>query len=154
MTSQTDKASQFRALHQGPGVFVIANAWDAGSARILARLGFRALATSSGAQAGTFGRLDGRVTRDEALAHCRAIVAATELPVSADLEKGFGDAPAVAAQTIRLAAGVRRISLATSLYRAAMTGLIDAAREAKDKGTFGYLDRSLATPDLNAFMQG
>ncbi|PYN62306.1 MAG: 2-methylisocitrate lyase, partial [Candidatus Rokuibacteriota bacterium] len=52
------------------------------------------------------------------------------------------------------AAGVRRISLATSLYRAAMTGLIDAAREAKDKGTFGYLDRSLATPDLNAFMQG
>src|SRR5438132_4324309 len=106
MTSQADKASQFRALHQGPGVFVIANAWDAGSARILARLGFQALATSSGAQAGTLGRLDGRVTRDEALAHCRAIVEATELPVSADLEKGFGDAPAVAAETIRLAAGV------------------------------------------------
>src|SRR5204862_492058 len=66
----------------------------------------QALATSSGAQAGTLGRLDGRVTRDEALAYCRAIVEATELPVSADLEKGFGDAPAVAAETIRLAAGV------------------------------------------------
>jgi 2-methylisocitrate lyase-like PEP mutase family enzyme len=272
MASQADKAAQFRALHQGQGAFVIANAWDGGSARILAGLGFRALATSSGAQAGTLGRRDGRVTRDEALAHCRAIVAATDLPVSADLEKGFGDAPEVAAETIRLAAevglvggsiedatgdrdkplydagqatervaaaveaaralpfaftltaraegflrgntnlddairrlqafenagadvlmapglpdlasvrivcaalskpfnfmagikgksftvteleaaGVRRISLATSLYRAAMTGLLDAAREAKDKGTFGYLDRSLATPDLNAFMQ-
>jgi 2-methylisocitrate lyase-like PEP mutase family enzyme len=272
MASQPDKAAQFRALHQGQGAFVIANAWDGGSARILAGLGFRALATSSGAQAGTLGRRDGRVTRDEALAHCRAIVAATDLPVSADLEKGFGDAPEVAAETIRLAAevglvggsiedatgdrdkplydagqatervaaaveaaralpfaftltaraegflrgntnlddairrlqafenagadvlmapglpdlasvrivcaalskpfnfmagikgksftvteleaaGVRRISLATSLYRAAMTGLLDAAREAKDKGTFGYLDRSLATPDLNAFMQ-
>ena len=272
MTSQADKAARFRALHEGAGAFVIANAWDAGSARILAGLGFPALATSSGAQAGCLGRLDGRVTRDEALAHCRAIVAATDLPVSADLEKGFGDAPEVAAETIRLAAetglvggsiedatgerdrplydvaqatervaaavqaaralpfaftltaraegflrgntnlddairrlqafehagadvlmapglpdlaavsavcaalskpfnfmvgitgksftvaeleaaGVRRISLATSLYRAAMTGLLDAAREVKDTGTFGYLDRSLATPDLNAFMQ-
>ncbi len=273
MTTQTEKAAQFRALHQGPGAFLIANAWDAGSARILAGLGFQALATSSGAQAGTLGRVDGRVTRDEALVHCRAIVAATDLPVSADLEKGFGDSPAVVAETIRLAAetglvgcsiedatgdrdqplyeigratervaaaveaaralpftftltgraegflrgnpdlddvirrlqaferagadvlmapglpdlasvsavcgalskpfnfmagikgksftvaeleaaGVRRISLATSLYRAAMTGLLEAAREVKDKGTFGYLDRSLATPDLNAFMQG
>jgi 2-methylisocitrate lyase-like PEP mutase family enzyme len=273
MTTQAEKAAQFRALHQGPGAFLIANAWDAGSARILAGLGFRALATSSGAQAGTLGRIDGRVTRDEALVHCRAIVAATDLPVSADLEKGFGDAPAAVAETIRLAAevglvgcsiedatgdrdrplydiglatervaaaveaaralpfaftltgraegflrgntnldelirrlqafeqagadvlmapglpdlasvsavcaglskpfnfmagikgksftvaeleaaGVRRISLATSLYRAAMTGLLEAAREVKEKGTFGYLDRSLATPDLNAFMQG
>ena len=272
MTNQADKATRFRALHQGPGAFLIANAWDAGSARILARLGFSALATSSGAQAGTLGRVDGKVTRDEALAHCRAIVAATDLPVSADLEKGFGDAPEVVAETIRLAAeaglvgcsiedatgdrdrplydiaqatervaaavqaaralpfaftltgraegflrgnpdlddairrlqafeqagadvlmapglpdlaavravcatlakpfnfmvgirgksftvaeleaaGVRRISLATSLYRAAMTGLLDAAREAKDQGAFGYLDHALATSDLNAFMQ-
>src|SRR6184192_2831065 len=106
MTTQADKAAQFRALHQGPGAFLIANAWDAGSARILAGLGFQALATSSGAQAGTLGRIDGRVTRDEALVHCRAIVAATDLPVSADLEKGFGDAPEAAAETIRLAAGV------------------------------------------------
>jgi 2-methylisocitrate lyase-like PEP mutase family enzyme len=270
--SQNDKATRFRALHQGPGAFVIPNPWDAGSARLLTALGFQALATSSGASAGILGRRDGKVTRDEALAQARAIVAATDLPVSADLEKGFGDAPEVAAETIRLAAGVglvggsiedatgdrdrplydigqatervaaaaeaaralpfpftltaraenflrgnpnlddtikrlqafekagadvlfapglpdlaavravcaamskpfnfmvgikgksfmvaeleaagvRRISLATSLYRAAMTGLLDAAREVKDKGTFSYLDRSIATPDLNAFMQ-
>jgi len=271
-TTMTEKARRFRALHDGPRAFLIANAWDAGSARILAGLGFQAIATSSGAQAGTLGKRDGKVSRDEALAHCRAIVDATDLPVSADLEKGFGDAPDVVAETIRLAggiglagasiedatgdrekplydvaqatervaaaveaaralpfafvltgraegflrgntsldaaikrlqayekagadvlmapglpdlqavkmvcsaltkpfnfmvgikgksftvaeleaAGVRRISLATSLYRAAMSGLIDAAREAKDAGTFGYLDRSIATPDLNAFMQ-
>jgi 2-methylisocitrate lyase-like PEP mutase family enzyme len=271
--SQTDRATRFRALHQGQGAFLIANAWDAGSARVLAGLGFPALATSSGAQAGTLGRRDGHVSRDEALAHCRAIVEATDLPVSADLEKCFGDAPAVAAETIRLAggiglvggsiedatgdkdrplydigqatervaaaveaaralpfpftltaraegflrgntdlddaigrlqaferagadalmapglpdlasvrtvcaalsrpfnfmagikgksftvaelqaAGVKRISLATSLYRVAMTALLDAAREVKDKGTFGYLDRSISTPELNAFMQG
>jgi 2-methylisocitrate lyase-like PEP mutase family enzyme len=272
-TTQSDKAARFRALHEGPGAFVIPNPWDAGSARILAALGFPALATSSGASAGVLGRRDGKVTREEALAHARAIVEATDLPVSADLEKGFGDAPAAAAETIRLAAtvglvggsiedatgdkdrplydigqatervaaavqaaralsfpftltartenflrgnpslddtikrlqafekagadvlmapglpdlaavravcaavtkpvnfmagikgksftvaelqaaGVRRISLATSLYRLAMTSVVDAAREVKDKGTFGYLDRSLGTPDLNAFMQG
>ena len=270
--SQTDKANRFRALHQGPRAFLIANAWDAGSTRILAGLGFQAIATSSGACAGILGKRDGQVTREEALAHASAIVAATELPVSADLEKGFGDAPAAAAETIRLAAqvglvggsiedatgdrerplfdpghalervaaaieaaralpfaftltarsenflrgnpnlddtikrlqafekagadvlmapglpdlaavrtvcaslskpfnfmvgikgksfsaaeleaaGVRRISLATSLYRAAMSGLLSAAREAHDKGTFGYLDQALSTPDLNAFMQ-
>ena len=273
MTTRGDKAAAFRALHAGPGTFLIANAWDAGSARILTALGFPALATSSGASAGVLGRRDGHVTREEALAHCRAIVDATDLPVSADLEKGFGDAPETAAETIRLAAdvglvggsiedatgqkerplydiaeatarvaaaaeaaralpfpftltarsenflrgnpnlddtiarlqafekagadvlmapglpdlaavravcgaitkpfnfmagikgksftvgelaaaGVRRISLATSLYRMAMTGLVDAAREVKDKGTFGYLDRSLGTPELNGFMQG
>ena len=272
-TSQSDRATRFRALHQARGAFVIPNPWDAGSARILAGLGFQALATSSGACAGVLGRRDGKVTRDEALAHARAIVEATDLPVSADLEKGFGDAPAATAETIRLAAavglvgasiedatgdrgkplydielatervgaavaaaralpfpftltaraenflrgnpslddtirrlqafekagadvlfapglpdldavravcaavsrpvnfmvgikgksftvaelaaaGVRRISLATSLYRAAMTGLLDAAREVKDKGTFGYLDRSVTTPELNGFLEG
>ncbi len=270
--SQSEKAARFGALHQGPGAFVIPNPWDAGSARILAGLGFQALATSSGASAGILGRRDGQVTRDEALAHARAIVLATDLPVSADLEKGFGDAPEVAAETIRLAAacglvggsiedatgdrtrplydigqavervaasaeaaralpfpftltartenflrgnpslddtirrlqafekagadvlfapglpdlasvravcaavtrpvnfmvgirgksftvldleaaGVRRISLATSLYRAAMTAVLEAAREVKESGTFGYLDRAVTTPDLNAFMQ-
>jgi 2-methylisocitrate lyase-like PEP mutase family enzyme len=270
--TQRDKAARFRALHAGPSAFIIPNPWDAGSARILAALGFQALATSSGASAGTLGRRDGTVTREEALAHARAIVDATDLPVSADLEKGFGDAPATAAETIRLAAGiglvggsiedatgdkdkplydigratervaaavqaaraqsfpflltaraegflrgdtnldnaikrlqayekagadvlmapglpdisavravcaaltkpfnfmvgikgksfsvaeleaagVKRISLATSLYRMAMTGLVDAAREVKDKGTFTYIDRSIATPDLNGFMQ-
>jgi 2-methylisocitrate lyase-like PEP mutase family enzyme len=271
--SQKDKALRFQALHQAPGYFVIPNPWDGASARILAGLGFLALATSSGAQAGTLGRRDGKVTRDEALAHARAIVTATDLPVAADLEKGFGDAPAAAAETIRLAAeaglvggsiedatgdrerplydidqatervaatveaarklafpftltarsenflrgnpslddtirrlqaferagadvlfapglpdlnavrtvcaavsrpfnfmvgikgksftvaelaeaGVKRISLATSLYRAAMSGLLDAAREVKDKGTFGFVDRAVSTPDLNAYLQG
>src|SRR5882724_2095157 len=95
-TTQIDKAATLRALHRGPRAFVIANAWDAGSARALAALGFPALATSSGAQAGVLGRRDGAVTRDEALAHCGAIAAATDLPVSADLEKGFGDAPEAA----------------------------------------------------------
>src|SRR5574341_2175089 len=104
MTTQIEKAKRFKALHQGPGAFVIANAWDAGSARILAGLGFLALATSSGASAAVLGRRDGQVSRDEALAQARAIVMATDLPVSADLEKGFGDAPDVVAETIRLAA--------------------------------------------------
>jgi 2-methylisocitrate lyase-like PEP mutase family enzyme len=102
--TQSDKAGCFHALHQGDGAFVIANPWDAGSARILAGLGFQALATSSGASAGVLGRRDGKVTREEALAHARAIVLATDLPVSADLEKGFGDTPKDVADTIRLAA--------------------------------------------------
>ena len=271
--SQNEKAARFRALHEAPGAFVIPNPRDAGSARILAALGFQALATSSGASAGTLGRRDGKVTREEALAHARAIVAATDLPVAADLEKGFGDAPSAAAETIRLgaavglvggsiedatgdrqkphydlgqatervaaaveaaralpfpftltarsenflrgnpsledtikrlqayeqagadvlmapglpdlaavrtvcaavskpvnfmvgikgksftvaeltAARVKRISLATSLYRTAMSGLIDAAREVADKGTFGYVDRGVSSPDLAAFMEG
>jgi len=272
-SSQLEKANRLRALHQVPGCFVIANAWDAGSARILAGLGFQALATSSGASAGVLGRRDGKVTREEALAHARAIVEATDLPVSADLEKGFDDAPEGVIETIRLGAavglvgctiedftgnpqkplydldfvkeriaaaaeaahklqfpfmltaraegflrgnpdlddvlkrlqafeaagadvlmapglpdlaavqtvcaalsrpfnfmagvrgrsfsvpelagaGVKRISLATSLYRAAMSGLVDAAREVKDKGTFGYVDTTMATPELNSFMAG
>jgi len=271
--SQSDKAVRFRALHEAPGAFVIPNPWDAGSARILAALGFPALATSSGASAGTLGRRDGKVTREEALAHSRAIVDATDLPVAADLEKGFGDAPSAAAETIRLAAsvglvggsiedatgdkqtplfdiatatarvaaavaaaralsfpftltartenflrgnpdledtikrlqafekagadvlmapglpdlaavravcaavlkpvnfmvgikgksftaaeltaaGVKRISLATSLYRTAMSGLIDAAREVKAAGTFGYVDRGVTSAELAGFMEG
>src|SRR5499427_4331398 len=104
MPSQTEKANRFRALHEAPEAFVIANAWDAGSARILAGLGFPALATSSGASAGVLGRRDGMVSRQEALDHARAIVEATDLPVSADLEKGFADTPEGAAETIRLAA--------------------------------------------------
>ena len=102
--TQQEKAHHFRALHQGRHAFVIANAWDAGSARVLAGLGFTAIATSSGAAAGVLGRRDGSISRDEALAHCRAIVSATDLPVSADLENGFGDAPSDAAKTILMAA--------------------------------------------------
>jgi 2-methylisocitrate lyase-like PEP mutase family enzyme len=100
------KAERFQALHKGPAAFVIPNPWDGGSARILAGLGYQALATSSGACAGVLGRRDGRVTRDEALAHAQAIVAAVDLPVSADLEKCFADAPREVAETIRLAAGI------------------------------------------------
>lgn len=257
--SQQDKAVAFAALHTGERAFVIANVWDAGSARIIAGLGFQALATSSGASANTLGRTDGHVTREEALAQIHSIASATDLPLSGDLEKGFGDSPAAAAQTIRgaaeaglvggsiedatgdpkrplfefnqaldrvaaaveaarslafpftltartenflrgnpdlddtikrlqafekagadvlfapglpdlaavrtvcsaltkpvnfmvgipgksfsvaelEAAGVRRISLATSLYRAAMTGLVRAAREVKESGTFEFLN--------------
>ena len=268
--SQTEKAARFRLLHES-GTFVIPNPWDVGSARVLAGLGFQALATSSAASACVLGRRDGRLTRDEALAHARSIVEGTELPVSADLEKGFGDSPEVVAETIRLAAaaglvgctiedstgdparplyddglaveriaaaaeaaralsfpfmltarahnllypnpsldatirrlqafdevgadvlfapglpdidavrtlcaavskpvnfmagikgksfsvgalagaGVRRISLATSLYRAAMTGLLDAAYEVRDSGEFGFVDRCVTTADLNNLM--
>jgi 2-methylisocitrate lyase-like PEP mutase family enzyme len=102
--SQSDKARAFRALHQGPGAFVIPNPYDGGTARILAGLGFEALATTSAGCAFGLGRRDGAITRDEALAHARAIVSATPLPVSADLENGFGDAPETVAQTVRLAA--------------------------------------------------
>src|SRR5919205_613677 len=102
--AQDEKAARFRALHDGPGAFVTPNPWDIGSARILAGLGFQALATSSAASACAIGRRDGRLTRDEALAHAWVIVGATDLPVSADLENGFGDAPEAVAETIRLAA--------------------------------------------------
>src|SRR5512138_443543 len=103
--TQADKAQQFRALHESPDSFVIANVWDGGSARMMAGLGFKALATSSGASAGLLGRRDGHVMRDEAMTQARVICEATDLPVSADLEKGFGDAPAIVAETIRQAAG-------------------------------------------------
>src|ERR1700733_9596454 len=104
--TQNEKAARFRALHDGPGAFVIPNPWDVGSARILASLGFQALATSSAASASALGQRDHRLNRDEALAHARLIVHATDLPVSADLGKGFGDAPEVVAETIRRAAAV------------------------------------------------
>ena len=271
MSTQQEKGERFRRLHEGPRAFVIPNPWDGGSARLLAGLGFEALATSSGAMAGLLGRRDGHISRDEALAQVRIIVAATDLPVSADFEKGYGDAPAEVAETVRLgaeaglvgcsiedatgdkerplydfaaaverikaavqtaraqpfaftltaraenflrgnpdlddtirrlqayeaagadvlfapglpdldavrrvcrslskpvnfmvgirgksfsvaeleAAGVRRISLATSLWRAAMSGLLEAAREVKERGTFAYLERSVATPDLGRYM--
>jgi len=269
--TQNEKATRFRALHDGPGIFLIPNPWDIGSARLLAGLGFQALATSSAAAACAIGRKDGELTRDEALAHGRLIAEATDLPVSADLEKGFGDSPETVAETIRLAAeaglagctiedatgneqsplyefslaverisaaaeaarnlrfpfiltarahnfvyanpnlddtisrlqafekagadvlfapglpdltsvravcaavskpvnfmvgikgksfsvdelaaaGVKRVSFATSLYRAAMTGLLDAARDVKGKGSFGFLDRCATTADLHKVM--
>ena len=86
--------------------FIIPNPWDAGTARILAALGFKALATTSAGMAFSLGRADGQVSWEDALAHCRTIVAATDLPVSADLEKGIGDTPESAAATIRAAADI------------------------------------------------
>lgn len=103
--SQFEKAERFRTLHARPGAFVIPNPWDAGTARILASLGFEALTTTSAGLAFMLGKRDGagEVTRDETLANAKAIVDATELPVAADLENGFGDTPEVVADTIRLA---------------------------------------------------
>jgi 2-methylisocitrate lyase-like PEP mutase family enzyme len=102
--SRSDKASAFRALHERPGAFVIPNPYDVGTARILAGLGFEALATTSAGCAFGLGRADGAITRDQALAHASAIVDATPLPVSADLENGYADAPDGVALTVRLAA--------------------------------------------------
>ena len=106
MPTQAEKAAQFQALHQRPGTFVIANPWDAGTARILTALGFAALSTTSAGLAFTLGKRDGTasVSRDQALANAQSIVDATELPVAADLENGFGHSPEAAAETIRLAA--------------------------------------------------
>lgn len=106
MIRQTEKASAFRALHERTSAFIIPNPWDVGTARILAHLGFEALATTSMGYAFSLGRRDNTLNRDESLVHASAIVSATELPVSADLENGFGDDPKVVAETIRLAAGV------------------------------------------------
>ncbi|MGD0812027.1 MAG: isocitrate lyase/phosphoenolpyruvate mutase family protein [Verrucomicrobiota bacterium] len=266
-----EKAKRFRELHERAGVLLIPNPWDGGSARMLQSLGFEALATSSGACAGTYGRVDGRLKREESLASARQIVSATELPVSADLEGGFGAEPEAAFETVRQAlasglagcsiedftgdttrpifeltqarariaaaaeaarstgsafvltarsdnflrgvidlknaivrlnaysdagadvlfapclpdieavrevcrsvnkpvnfmvgikgksfsveelseAGVKRISFASSLFRAAMTGALQAAREIKEHGTFRYLDTVITTPDWNAMM--
>jgi 2-methylisocitrate lyase-like PEP mutase family enzyme len=270
MLTQSEKAVRFRALHDGP-IFVIPNPWDIISARLLAGLGFQALATSSAASAAAFGKTDGHLTREQALAHARSIVECADLPVSADLEKGFGESPETVAETIRLAAdaglcgctiedstgdpshplydfelaveriaaaaeaarklpfpfmltarahnflypnpnlddtirrlqayeraganvlfapglpdlasvrtvcsaisrpfnfmvgiprrsfpitdlaaaGVKRISLATSLYRAAMTGFLDAVSEIQNAGTFGFVDRVASTADVNKIM--
>ena len=102
--TQTEKAQAFRALHQRDRAFIIPNPWDVGSARLLAHLGFEALATTSMGYAFSLGRRDNTLDREQVLAHARDISSATELPVSADLENGFGDSPAIAAETIKLAA--------------------------------------------------
>ena len=104
MRSQAEKASMFRALHERPGAFIIPNPWDAGTARMLAALGFEALATTSLGVANGLGRVDSSVTRDEVIANCRIIAEATDLPVNVDLENGFAHVPEDAAVSIRLAA--------------------------------------------------
>ncbi|MBT4489155.1 MAG: isocitrate lyase/phosphoenolpyruvate mutase family protein [Rhodospirillaceae bacterium] len=97
------KADAFAALHAGPDIFVMPNPWDIGSTQILTGMGFKALATTSAGYAFSRGRMDGVIGRDEMLAHVTEIVDATDLPVTADLENGYGDSPEAAGETIRLA---------------------------------------------------
>jgi 2-methylisocitrate lyase-like PEP mutase family enzyme len=106
MRTQIEKAHAFRALHERPGAFIIPNPWDAGTARLLASIGFEALATTSLGLSNSLGRIDGLgvVSRDEVLENCRVIAEATDLPVNADLENGYADEPRAAAEMIRLAA--------------------------------------------------
>jgi 2-methylisocitrate lyase-like PEP mutase family enzyme len=113
MTDQPQLAERFLALHRPGDPLLLPNPWDAGSARLLASLGFQALATTSSGFAATLGRLDGSITRDEALAHAAAMVLATELPVSADLENGFADVPEAVAETAAgaVAAGLAGFSI-------------------------------------------
>jgi 2-methylisocitrate lyase-like PEP mutase family enzyme len=105
VTDDASKTEHFRTLHGGPEPLLMPNGWDRGSAVLLASLGFEALATTSSGFAATLGRLDGRVSRDEALEHAAVIVAAVSIPVSADLENAFADEPDGVAETIRLAVG-------------------------------------------------
>lgn len=135
-----DLAGRFLALHRGPEPLLLANAWDAGTAKALGFLGFQALATTSAGHAATLGRRDGGVTRDEAIAHAAQLVSATDLPVSADLEDGFADDPEHSAETVRLAVEVglagcsvedwsrdRRTILDLGLARAKMAAAAEAA---------------------------
>src|SRR2546421_9891374 len=116
MTRQEQKAAEFRALHAGEA-FVIPNPWDAGSARVLAALGFKALATTSSGFAFTLGRLDGDATLDEVVGHVAALDSATDLPLSVDLENGYGPAPA---------------SVALAISRVAEAGAVGASIEDYD----------------------
>ncbi|MDB5883464.1 MAG: 2-methylisocitrate lyase [Ramlibacter sp.] len=106
MRTQAEKGRLFRALHERPGLFIMPNPWDAGTAKLFTSLGFEALATTSLGFANALGRVDGTlsVTREELIANCREIAAATDLPINADLENGYADAPEEAAQIIRMAA--------------------------------------------------
>jgi len=119
MKTQAEKAEAFRALHARKGAFIIPNPWDVGTARMLARLGFEALATTSAGFAFSSGVLDNQVGREAMLAHVAKIAAATDLPVNADLENGFGDDPKTVAETIRLAAatGIAGGSIEDSIDR-------------------------------------
>src|SRR6185436_11489612 len=104
MSTQVEKGQAFRALHQRDRAFIIPNPWDTGTARFLAQLGFEALATTSAGFAFSLGKRDNAVVRETVIEHVRTIAAATDLPVSADLENAFGDAPKTVEETIRLAA--------------------------------------------------
>jgi len=132
MTTQQEKAEAFRALHSQ--AFVIPNPWDAGSARVLAALGFKALATTSSGFAFTLGRLDGGVTLDEVLEHAAALDRATDLPLSVDLENGFGAAPA---------------NVSVAIAQIAETGAVGASIEDYDPDGYLY-ERDLAVDRIAA----
>src|SRR5918993_1109486 len=104
MLTQAEKGAAFAELHKRAGTFIIPNPWDVGSARLLAHVGFEALATSSAGYAFSVGKADNAVGRDGTLSHAAEVAAATDLPLSIDLENGFGDDPHTVAETIRLAA--------------------------------------------------
>jgi 2-methylisocitrate lyase-like PEP mutase family enzyme len=136
MLTQAEKGAAFAELHRRAGTFVIPNPWDAGSARLLAHLGFEALATSSAGYAFSIGKRDNAVGREAMLAHAAAVAAATDLPVSIDLENGFGDTPEIVAETIRLAAAT-----------GAAGGSIEDATERTDDPLY---DRALAVERIKA----
>ncbi|SMR72071.1 2-Methylisocitrate lyase, PEP mutase family [Aliiroseovarius halocynthiae] len=130
--TDTNRGTAFRALHQKGNPFILANAWDIGSAKMLAALGAEAIATSSAAHAFTLGRPDmGHVTRDEALSHAQDLVAAVNVPVSGDFENGFGDDPDTCAETVKLAyeAGLAGISIEDTALPAATPYARDLAIE-------------------------
>jgi 2-methylisocitrate lyase-like PEP mutase family enzyme len=122
----SNKAERFLALHQQEQPLLLANAWDVGSARLLTSLGFQALATTSSGYAATLGRLDYSISREEALAHAAALVAATDLPVSADFEDGFAADPGGVAETVRLALDVGLAGCSVEDWSAAKGRLYDA----------------------------
>ena len=136
MLTQAEKAAAFAELHKRPVTFIIPNPWDIGSARLLQHLGFEALATSSSGYAFSVGKADHNVGRENMLEHAAAIAAATDLPVSIDLENGFGDAPATVAETIRLAGAT-----------GAAGGSIEDSTERKDDPIY---DRGLAADRIRA----
>jgi 2-methylisocitrate lyase-like PEP mutase family enzyme len=136
MLTQAEKGAAFAELHRRDGTFLIPNPWDVGSARLLAHLGFEALATSSAGYAFSIGKPDNAVGREAMLAHAAAVAAATDLPVSIDLENGFGDAPEIVAETIRLAAAT-----------GAVGGSIEDATERSDDPLY---DRALAVERIRA----
>ena len=136
MLTQAEKGAAFAELHRRDGTFLIPNPWDVGSARLLAHLGFEALATSSAGYAFSIGKPDNAVGRETMLAHAAAVAAATDLPVSIDLENGFGDTPEIVAETIRLAAET-----------GAVGGSIEDATERTDNPLY---DRALAIERIRA----
>jgi 2-methylisocitrate lyase-like PEP mutase family enzyme len=140
MLTQAEKGAGFAELHRQDGTFLIPNPWDVGSARLLAHLGFEALATSSAGYAFSIGKPDNAVGREAMLAHAAAVAAATDLPVSIDLENGFGDAPEIVAETIRLAA-----------QTGAVGGSIEDATERTDNPLY---DRALAVERIRAAAEG